>query len=89
MPQRANSPRTLYKNWPVDADITDRAHMRAQKFCANLHRFMDNNNLSQADVARRCGLSDRTVSDVLLGNVWPTAETIARLEVGLTIRLWP
>lgn len=77
MPQRANSPRTLYKNRPVDSGITDRAHMRAQNFRANLHRFMDNNHLSHAEGDRRCGLSDRTVSDVLLSNVWPTAETIA------------
>ncbi|WP_084560476.1 helix-turn-helix domain-containing protein [Corynebacterium appendicis] len=40
-------------------------------------------------MAEKSGVAASTISDILNGNSWPTLETVARLEVGLGVRLWP
>ncbi|MGJ4079496.1 helix-turn-helix domain-containing protein [Corynebacterium macclintockiae] len=39
--------------------------------------------------AEKSGVASSTISDILNGNSWPTLKTVARLEVGLGVRLWP
>ncbi|WP_326634851.1 hypothetical protein OIE67_53500 [Nonomuraea fuscirosea] len=35
------------------------------------------------------GVNRQTVNDVVAGRCWPDVATIAQLEAGLAIRLWP
>jgi transcriptional regulator with XRE-family HTH domain len=51
--------------------------------------FEESQRTSISDVAARCGMTASTVSDIVNGVVWPTVETLARLEVGLAKPLWP
>lgn len=44
---------------------------------------------SVKEVAEKSGVAASTISDILNGNSWPTLETVARLEVGRGVRLWP
>lgn len=40
-------------------------------------------------IAAASGVPHSVIRDVLLGNTWPEADTIARLEDGLDVPLWP
>ncbi|WP_413783122.1 helix-turn-helix domain-containing protein [Corynebacterium urealyticum] len=40
-------------------------------------------------VAEKSAVASSTISDILNGNSWPALETMARLEAGLGVRLWP
>lgn len=44
---------------------------------------------SKADVARRADLERSTLYDLLSGQTWPDAITLAKLEEVLDTRLWP
>ena len=44
---------------------------------------------SVKEVAEKSAVTTSTISDILNGNSRPSLETIARLEVGLGVYLWP
>ncbi|WP_340387100.1 helix-turn-helix transcriptional regulator [Aeromicrobium sp.] len=37
----------------------------------------------------KTGVDHTTIADIINGNVWPDLHTIARLEDGLDVGLWP
>ncbi|MGJ9413966.1 hypothetical protein ACHAAC_14780 [Aeromicrobium sp. CF4.19] len=44
---------------------------------------------SVRSVATEAGVDHRLLSRLLAGEVWVEASTVARLELGLGVRLWP
>lgn len=63
-------------------------HQMIQAMVINLRRER-NRYRSVKGVAEESGVAASTISDILNGNTWPSLETMARLEVGLGVRLWP
>jgi len=45
--------------------------------------------LSRRAVARQCRLDHTTIAALLEGAKWPDVATVARLEAGLGVDLWP
>lgn len=44
---------------------------------------------SHRDASKDTGVDHTTIGDILRGETWPDAQTIARLEAGLARDLWP
>ena len=59
----------------------------AQIITLAVHKSMDENNLTQVQLAERMGCTQQYVSNLLKGNTNMTIETIARLEIALDIDL--
>ncbi|MBR5035013.1 MAG: helix-turn-helix transcriptional regulator [Bacteroidales bacterium] len=59
----------------------------AQIITLAVHKSMDENNLTQAQLAERMGCTQQYVSNLLKGNTNMTIETIARLEIALNLDL--
>lgn len=85
---KPGSPASLYPGWPDSLDVTVTEHQMIQAMVINLRRER-NRYRSVKGVAEKSGLAASTISDILNGNTWPSLETMARLEVGLGVRLWP
>lgn len=83
MPESPRSPRNLYPGWPVSSTLgrDNVAHAMVQILAQRV--FGESQRTSITDVAARWGMTASTVSDIVNGVVWPTVETLARLEVGL------
>ena len=73
-------------NWPeqqCDDPIAEVARLLALNLAAAL------DGRSTRDAARLTGVDHTTIGDVLRGDAWPDLQTIARLENGLGVDLWP
>lgn len=90
MPARQPIPKELYPEWP-DAQIKNLAHARLQLAARNIRRHVrDNIELkSLKDLAEVTGVGHSTISDFVAGCAWPSALTIAQLEVGIDREIWP
>lgn len=85
---KPGSPASLYPGWPDSLDVTVTEHQMIQAMVINLRRQRTLFRTVKA-MSSRTGVPSSTISDVLGGNAWPSLETVARLEVGLGVRLWP
>lgn len=85
---KPGSPASLYPGWPDSLDVTAPEHAMIQAMVINLRRQRSLFRTVKA-MSSRTGVPSSTISDVLGGNAWPSLETVARLEVGLGVRLWP
>lgn len=85
---KPGSPASLYPGWPDSLDVSAPEHQMIQAMVINLRRER-NRYRSVKGVAEKSGVAASTISDILNGNTWPSLETMARLEVGLEVRLWP
>ncbi|GAB2450996.1 hypothetical protein GCM10027187_18680 [Streptosporangium sandarakinum] len=89
---RSRSPRELAddpENWP-HADLSGHpAAAVVQAIAATLQAVMTERRLSFRRLAEISGVNRQTVNDVAAGRCWPDVATIAQLEVGLAVRLWP
>ncbi|MFG1703773.1 hypothetical protein ACFLIM_11315 [Nonomuraea sp. M3C6] len=89
---RSRSPRDLAEdpeNWP-HADLS--GHVAAavvQAIAATLQGVMAERRLSFRRLAEVSGVNRQTINDLTTGRCWPDVATIAQLEAGLAIRLWP
>ncbi|MGP3916749.1 helix-turn-helix domain-containing protein [Nonomuraea sp. 10N515B] len=89
---RSRSPRDLAEdpqNWP-HADLS--GHMAAavvQAIAATLQKVIAERGLSFRRLAAMSGVNRQTINDLAAGRCWPDVATIAQLEAGLGIRLWP
>lgn len=73
--------------WP-DADTDgDPAAWAAQGFCRQLAAAIGGRSLR--DVEAATGVDHDTVARILRGDTWPDIATLARLEHGLGVDLWP
>lgn len=59
----------------------------ARQFVLNLRDAMAGRSLRA--VAADAGIGHVTLQRVLAGQAWPDLQTIARLEAGLDVELWP
>lgn len=87
MPRKSRrKPRERVEDWPgeptgvADVDV-------AITLADNLKRAMGTR--SSRDVQRLTGVDYTSINDILNGGAWPGARTIARLEAGLGVDLWP
>ena len=72
--------------WP-DMRSEDPIGEVARRFAQNLRRAVGDRSIRS--VAEASGVTHTTLLSVLAGQVWPDLETIAKLEHGLGIDLWP
>ncbi|MEU1394048.1 MULTISPECIES: helix-turn-helix transcriptional regulator [unclassified Nonomuraea] len=89
---RSRSPRDLAEdpeNWP-HADLSGHpAAAVVQAIAAALAGVMAEQGLSFRHLAVKSGVNRQTVNDLVVGRCWPDVATVAQLEAGLAIRLWP
>jgi hypothetical protein len=79
-------PRELTSNWPrVPSD--DPVAEVARQFAVRLRDALAETSVREA--SRLTGVDHATLGAVLNGNTWPDLVTIARLELGLDVDLWP
>jgi transcriptional regulator with XRE-family HTH domain len=61
----------------------------AQKvFVRNLNRWLEHLELSNADFARRAGVSEATVSNWRKGKIYPSMATLGGVADALGVNLW-
>jgi hypothetical protein len=72
--------------WP-EVPSDDPVGEVARMFAINVRDAVGNRSLRS--VAEASGLTHVTLLNILGGKVWPDLSTIARLENGLGMQLWP
>lgn len=72
--------------WP-DERLDDAPSEVARQLALNLRTAMGRR--STRGVRSATGVDHTTVADILKGTTWPDLNTIARLEHGLGVDLWP
>ena len=74
--------------WP-DGPLLSEAPPEAHLLQAISTRLRDKtSDRSTNEIARQCNLATQTVSNILNGDTWAEAPSIARLEYHLNIELW-
>ncbi|WP_220463903.1 helix-turn-helix domain-containing protein [Corynebacterium hindlerae] len=84
-----SAPVELYPEWPRRECRRNQVHERVRLAALKLKDFIDTSTElgSINKVADKCKMPRSTVGDFLAGRCWPSALTIAQLEVGLNIDL--
>jgi hypothetical protein len=80
-------PVDLVSPWPKGR-TSDSAGRVAASFARSLGKAIDERDSVRA-AAIECGLNHQTLHAILNGEVWPDMYTIAKLESGLGLQLWP
>ncbi|WP_083652858.1 helix-turn-helix domain-containing protein [Serinicoccus sp. CNJ-927] len=80
------APRELVDPWPT-GDARDAAAAVAARLAVNLREAVAGR--STRAVAELTGVDRTTVAAILNGTTWPDLATVARLEHGLVVDLWP
>jgi transcriptional regulator with XRE-family HTH domain len=79
-------PNEVVSPWP-DGEALEHSGLVAKAFAVELRRAIGDRTVRS--VASACGVNHETIRAILDGRVWPDMHTIARLEAGLGIPLWP
>ena len=85
------TPNQLRPTWPVPppsepaATAEDASLGAASALAQNLSALRAQQNVSQAAVAARAGVSERSVRKIERGEVWPDLDTVARLAYALNV----
>lgn len=83
---RRPAPRTYTTSWPSEpADDPAAETIRL----AVLTLIDTIGERSLRDVARECGMNHAALAKMVNGETWPEARTIALLESGLEVGIWP
>jgi DNA-binding phage protein len=85
-PVRAKPAALAPAPWP-DVASPDPIGEVARRFTLNLREAVGSRSIRS--VAEASGLAHVTLLQVLAGQTWPDLETIAKLERGLDVPLWP
>ena len=80
------APCDLVQGWP-DSPAADAGGEVARQFAVNVQAAIGDRSVRAA--ARDAGLDHTTLLSVLHGRSWPDLATVARLENGLGVDLWP
>jgi transcriptional regulator with XRE-family HTH domain len=72
--------------WPENASPDPVAEL-ARRFSLNLAAAIGDESLRA--VSRSTGVGHNTLASILAGRIWPDFSTIAKLELGLHVPLWP
>lgn len=87
MPRPARlTPREVVGDWP-DGPSTDPIGEVARLFALNLRQAIGDRSLRAA--AAPTAVDHSTIMAILEGRSWPDLSTIAKLELGLDVELWP
>lgn len=81
-----NPPRTFSAAWPDEPCVDPIAEV-ARGFTLRLVAALDGRSLRS--LRNTAGIEHTTVSAIINGATWPDLATIARLERGLDVDLWP
>lgn len=73
-------------NWPAEPCVDPIAEV-VRSIANNLSRAIEGKSVRGA--AQVAEVDHSVVHDLLAGNSWPEVATVARLEIGLSQRLWP
>ncbi|GAA1545989.1 hypothetical protein GCM10009803_27410 [Microbacterium ginsengiterrae] len=84
--RRRESPSELTESWP-DAPSPDPAGEIARRFVLNLVDAIGEQSVRS--VAHRAAVDEATVRHIISGTAWPDLRTVARLEDGLAVPLYP
>ncbi|MBB5643055.1 helix-turn-helix domain-containing protein [Cryobacterium roopkundense] len=79
-------PRELAAGWP-DVVSVDPIGEVARQFALNVRAAIGDRSIRAA--AQDVGVDHSTIVAVLQGRTWPDLATIARLELGFGVDLWP
>lgn len=85
---RPGSPRSRCPDWPDTETVKSAEDWLVQRMTINLRRERNRHGTVKA-LAEKTGIAASTISDILNGAAWPSVATLAQLEVGLGVRLWP
>ena len=80
------SPRERVADWP-EVPSEDRSTEVARRFAIALRAAMGERSLRAAGADT--GVDHSTIQAILQGRAWPDLDTIARLENGMGVDLWP
>lgn len=80
------TPASQVTDWP-NRHATDPSVETARLLALNLATAMDGRSLRT--IRDLTGVDHSTIGDILNGSVWPDLQTIARLEHGLGVPLYP
>jgi len=83
---RRQPPKRHSADWP-EAPCEDVSAEVARRLAVRLRGSLGDRSLRWAKA--RTGVDHSTIADIISGNTWPDAATIARLEDGLASDLWP
>ena len=72
--------------WP-ETPSPDPVAELARRFALNLAAAVGDTSLRS--VGRSTGVAHNTLASILAGRIWPDFSTIAKLELGLDVPLWP
>lgn len=80
------TPRDLADGWPEMPSV-DPVGEVARQFALNVQAAIGDRSIRAA--ARDVGVDPSTMMSVLHGRSWPDLATIAKLEMGFGVDLWP
>jgi plasmid maintenance system antidote protein VapI len=83
---RRSAPHERTDDWP-ERPSPDHSGEVARLFALRLRAAMDGMTLRAA--AEKTGVDHSTISGILHGRAWPDLDTVARLERGFGVALWP
>jgi hypothetical protein len=85
-PAKPRHPHEFCDDWP-DLPCSDPIAEVARQVALRLRDALDGVSLREArDLT---GVDHTSIADVVSGQAWPTLKTLARLEAGLGVDLWP
>jgi transcriptional regulator with XRE-family HTH domain len=79
-------PKERAQNWPTEPS-DDPAGEVARQVAINLRTAIGTQSLRHT--AEITGIHHATILKIVNGTSWPDLETLAKLEIGLGVRLWP
>lgn len=92
MAKLKKTPAELYEHWPRRTVVHRNVqHERVRLFVYNVADLLRTESRFESinALAKHCDVGSSTLADILAGRAWPTALTIAALEVGTGQALWP
>lgn len=84
--RQRKTPAQLVEAWPEGPSSDDDADV-ARQFAQNLRSAIASRSIRS--VAKAATLDEKTLRDILAGQVWPDLRSIARLERALQMPLFP
>ena len=84
----APSPRRLYAEWP-HVPVAESEDEKIRVTVSAARSLINERYASVREAARELDMSHAVLNAALTGQSWPSAITVARMELGLGADLWP
>lgn len=82
------APRQLYPDWP-QVPVRDPKHEKVRVTVLAARKPIEERYSSAREAARELEMNHAVLNAALIGSFWPSAITVARMELGLGADLWP